>query len=115
MKGWGVIASVLGSGFTLVEVVVALFVLELGVLGVLGTLVLASETLGRAERLDRAASRAEAVVDSLSAGSAPDTVSQTLADVRVSWTVDGGGRVDLRATDRDGGLLLRVRSRVPVR
>lgn len=101
------------GGFTLVEVVVALLVLELGVLGVLGTLVVASETLRRAERLERATSRVEAVVDSLAAGSPADTVTQTFDDVRISWTVDGRGRVDLLATDEDGGILLRVRSQVP--
>lgn len=102
------------GGFTLVEVVVALIVLELGVLGVLGTLVVASETLRRAERLERATSRADAVVDSLAGGSVPGTVTQASADVRISWTVDDAGRVDLLATDQDGGVLLRVRSRVPV-
>lgn len=101
-------------GFTLVEVVVALIVLELGVLGVLGTLALASETLRRAERLERATSRVEALVDSLSAGSPPDTVMEAFADVRISWTVDDGGRLDLLATDEQGGTLLRIRSRVPV-
>lgn len=102
------------SGFSLVEVLVALIVLELGVLGVLGTLALATETLRRAEGLERATSRVEAVIDSLSAGSSADTVTEAFADVRIAWTVDDGGRLDLLATDQEGGTLLRVRSTVPV-
>lgn len=93
----------------------ALIVLEIGVLGVLGTLVLASATLRRAERLERATARAEAVLDSLRAGAASDSSGASFADVRLSWTVDSEGRVDLVATDEDGGALLRMRSRVPPR
>lgn len=102
-------------GFTLIEVVVALLVLEIGVLGTLGTLVVASETLRRAERLERATGHAEAILDSLRRGASPDTVSLSFADVRIAWTVDAAGRVDLVATDRGGDALVRLRSRVPAR
>ena len=53
------------SGFALLEVVVALLVLELAVVGVVGTLVVASSTQVRAESLERAVARAEGILDSL--------------------------------------------------
>ncbi len=93
----------------------ALLVLEIGVLGALGTLVLASETLRRAERLERATGRVEALLDSLGRGAAPDTVSFGVDDVNVAWTLDGRGRVEIVATDREGGLLVRARSTVRLR
>lgn len=102
-------------GFTLVEVVVALVVLELAVLGVLGTLVIASETLRRAERLERATGRAEAVLDSLRGGASPGDGSATFGDVRLDWIVDDGGALRLTAIDENGGALVNVRSHVPIR
>lgn len=103
------------GGFTLLEVVVALMVLELAVVGVLGTVLLASRTLHRAERLERAAGHAEAILDSLRGGADPDTVSRTAGDVRISWSVDARGRVDLAVDDLSGGTLLRARTLVPTR
>lgn len=104
-----------GRGFTLLEVVVALLVLELGVLGVLGTMLVAAQTLRRAERLERASAGVEAILDSLRAGAAPDSASLALDDVRIAWAVDELGRVEISATDENGGPLVRARSRVPVR
>lgn len=104
-----------GRGFTLVEVVVALLVLEIGVLGVLGTVVVAADTLRRAERLARASARVEATLDSLRRGASPDSASVALEDVRIEWVVDDRGRVEVTATDEHGGALVRARSRVPVR
>lgn len=52
-------------GFTLVEVIVALVLVEIGILGAVGTLVLASRNLAEAERLERAVLTAERVGDSL--------------------------------------------------
>jgi len=103
------------SGFTLIEVVVALVLLEVAVLGVLGTAVVASESLRRAERLERATGRVEALLDSLSRGASPDTVSESFADVRVAWSVDGLGHLVVHATDAGGGSLLTVESRVRIR
>lgn len=94
---------------------VALLVLELGVLGVLGTMVVAAQTLRRAERLERASAGVEAILDSLRAGAAPDSASLGLDDVRIAWAVDELGRVEISATDEEGGPLVRARSRVPVR
>ncbi|NNF14299.1 MAG: type II secretion system protein [Gemmatimonadetes bacterium] len=102
-------------GFTLIEVVVALLVLEMAVVGVLGTMALAARTLHRAERLEAATGRAEAVLDSLRRGASPASGMDAFDDVSMAWTVDTVGRVELEAVDERGGLLLAVRTRVPLR
>lgn len=93
----------------------ALLVLEMAVVGVLGTLVLANRTVRRAERLERATGRVEAVLDSLRRGASPGSTSVAFDDVRLEWSIDAEGRVDLSAVDENGGTLLRVRTRVPPR
>ena len=95
------------SGFTLLEVVVALLVLEVAVVGLVGSLVLASATLTRAESLERAVATAEGVLDSL-AGAAEihaDSVVHTGGGV-VRWSVDDSGRVRLQATEASGRSVL---------
>ncbi len=52
-------------GFTLVEVAVAVVLLEVGLLAAGGTVLLARQILARAERIERAAADASALVDSL--------------------------------------------------
>jgi prepilin-type N-terminal cleavage/methylation domain-containing protein len=75
-------------GFTLVEVLMAMVVLEVGFLGVAGTLLLAARTMRRAESLERAVTEAGRVYDSVSslgdvgAGEAPVAVG------RLRWRVD---------------------------
>ena len=102
-------------GFTLVEVLVALIVLEVAVVGVFGTLALASATLTRAETLERAVARTEGVLDSLRGGSEPGSGVRSFGPGDVLWTVDEDGVVELRAVADGGAILLRVRSRVPLR
>lgn len=102
-------------GFTLIEVVTALLVLEVAVLGVLGTLVLAERTARRAERLARATGRVEVLLDSLAAGATPGSRRESFDDVRLEWSVDSVGRALLEARDEEGGLLLRTHTRVPAR
>ena len=60
------------GGFTLVEILVALVVLEVGLLGVVGTLWLAAVTLARAELTERGVAEAERVYDSLAAAEQPE-------------------------------------------
>jgi type II secretory pathway pseudopilin PulG len=95
------------SGFTLLEVVVALLVLEVAVVGLVGSLVLASATLTRAESLERAVATAEGVLDSLAGAAA------TLADSiphagrgTVRWSIDDSGYVRLQATEGRGSVVL---------
>ena len=105
----------LRGGFTLVEVVMALLVLEIAVVAALGTVVLAAETLRRAETLERAAGGMEAVLDSLRRGAGPAMSEAELEDVRVRWSVDSLGKVEMRADHLDGASILRVHSAVPLR
>jgi prepilin-type N-terminal cleavage/methylation domain-containing protein len=53
-------------GFTLVEVLMAVLVLEVGFVGVAGTLLLAARTMRRAESLERAVTEAAWLYDSVS-------------------------------------------------
>lgn len=87
-------AATLRSGFTLVEVLVALVVLQVGLLGVVGTLLLASRTLRRAELTEWAVAEVQRTADSLlatGAGSGAGQASSGPGELR--WEVDGGGRL----------------------
>jgi len=99
------------SGFTLLEVVMALLVLEVSVVGLVGSLVLASSTLTRAESLERAVATAEGVLDSLAASASilADSVPHAGGGT-VRWSVDDSGRVSLQATGADGAVVLDVLS-----
>lgn len=103
------------GGFTLIEVVAALLVLEMAVVGVLGSVVFAGRTLRRAERLEAATGRAEAVLDSLKWGASRGSGTDAFDDLSVAWTVDTLGRVQLTALDEHGGVLMALRTRVPLR
>lgn len=82
-------------GFTLVEVVVAIVIFEIGVFGVLGTLVIASRTMARAEALERAVVTVERVADSLSVHGAGESGAVEFAGGQVQW--GSGGIVALSA------------------
>lgn len=78
-------------GFTLVEVLVALVLLEVGLLGVVGTLVLAARTLTRAELEERGAAEIARVVDSLvAAGLAAGEGRVPVRGGEVRWRAEGG-------------------------
>jgi len=95
----------------MIEVVVALLILEVGVVGVLGTLVLANRTLRRAERLERASALSEAMLDSLGGGAArAGSGKVVVGDVHLDWSVDSTGTVDLSAVDEHGVSVLSARS-----
>lgn len=97
------------SGFTLLEVVVALLVLEVAVVGLVSSLVLASATLTRAESLERAVATAEGVLDSLAATASirADSVPHSGGGT-VRWSLDDSGRVILQATEAGGPVVLDV-------
>ena len=101
------------GGFTLLEVVVALLVLEIAVVGAVGILVLAAATLGRAERLERAAARAEGVLDSLALASAPTDGVAGYGAGQLRWTVGPAGEVRLVATGPTGDTLLELATILP--
>jgi Tfp pilus assembly protein PilV len=97
------------SGFTLLEVVVALLVLEVAVVGLVSSLVLASATFTRAESLERAVAAAEGVLDSLAA--TPSVQADSLRHPgggTLRWSVDDSGRVRLQATEASGAVVLDV-------
>ena len=74
-------------GFTLVEVLVALVVAEVGVLGVAGTLWLAASTLARAERTERGVTELERLYDSLAATDDPGPGEVTTPAGTARWWV----------------------------
>lgn len=92
-------------GFTLLEIVVALVVLELAVVGAAGLFVLASATLARAERIERAAALAEGVLDSLALERSPIAGEASRAGGRVRWSVGPEGEVVLVALGSVGDTL----------
>jgi prepilin-type N-terminal cleavage/methylation domain-containing protein len=100
-------------GFTLLEVIMALLVLEVAVVGAAGTLTLASRTLGQAERLERAVAQAEGVLDSLRGVSAPTDGAASYAGGEVRWTVPDTGWVVLTAFGPVDDTLFEIASALP--
>lgn len=96
------------SGFTLLEVVVSLVVLEAAVLGVYGTLVLAARTTSDADRLERAVAEAEGVLDSLAGAPAPTSGSRELAYGSIRWEVESDGGATVEVISSGGTLLFDV-------
>ena len=82
-------------GFTLVEVLVALVIFEVGLLGVVGTLVLASRTLARAVLLERAVGQVESVLDSLAQAQGSGGGQRPAVGGALSWSVDADGSVSV--------------------
>ena len=106
--GYGRAAA--SHGFTLLEVVVALLVLALAVLGAVGIVVIASATLGRADRLERAVALAESVLDSLGAVASPADGAASYGPGEVLWRLEAEGGVTLVATGPEGDTLFTVAS-----
>ena len=81
------------DGFTLVEVVVGLLVLQAGILAALGVLVLASRTMTRAQTLEAMAWRASTVRDSLASVDVVSGGRDSIGFVRASWARTANGFV----------------------
>ncbi len=101
------------AGFTLVEVVVALLVLEVGLLAVAGTLVVAARTLGRARVELRGVGEIESVLDSLAAGASPGAYTRTTDDGRLTWSVSADGALRIRYVSRGGRVSIAASGAVP--
>lgn len=78
-------------GFTLVEVLVAVVVLEVGILGVVGTLVLSAQILRQAREWEAATAVMEAVYDSLRGSPSGGAGERDLAQGVVRWSRGGEG------------------------
>lgn len=100
------------AGFTLVEILVALVVLEVGLLGVVGTLWLAARTLTDAEILERGVTIMEGVYDSLSGERTPTDGARPSPPGQVRWRVQGRD-VHLDLVGAAGDTLARVETRLP--
>lgn len=84
-------------GFTLIEVLVALVVVSVGLLGVAGSTALTTRTLAGAETQERAVGAMADVLDSLRMGGGPGTGASTHPWGRLWWSVSAAGRVVVRA------------------
>jgi len=100
------------SGFTLIEVVVSLLLLEVAVLAAAGTMAVAAGVLAEAEHLERAVLEAEGVLDSLAGAAAATSGSRPYRGGITEWTVDPSGALDLRVLSPDGEERLAVTSAV---
>lgn len=88
------------SGFTLIEIAVASVLLQVSLLGVLGTLIRAVELRSEAERLEQTISAAESVLDSLLALDSIDSGgSLSRGGVQLAWSLSG---LDLRVVAQGG-------------
>lgn len=97
-------------GFTLVEVVVGLVLLEVCVVGVAGLLTLSSRTLREAEALEMLVAEAEGVLDSLRTAPVVAPGAKAIAGGEVAWRPDGD-EIELVGVLADGRTALRVRAR----
>ena len=101
-------------GFTLLEVVIALVILEIGVLGAVGTLVLAASTLSRAAVLERGTAEVEGLFDSITSNPGPGAGTRRFGGGEALWSVDSVGRVEIRALTHTADTLFSVVSVVAV-
>jgi len=97
-------------GFTLVEVVVALLVFEVGVVGVAGLVALSGRLLGRAALTERAVYGAQQVVDSMADARPGGPGERAFPGGRLRWSSSDAGRglrrVRVQAVDSAGRTLL---------
>lgn len=93
------------SGFTLLEVVVALVVFSIGLLGAAGMLTASARTLSAARGLEAAGALALEVADSLASAGVNGPGMREDPRGSVTWTVESRGtltrvRIVVRATGR---------------
>jgi len=100
-------------GFSLIEVVVALVLLELAVTGIAGILAVAGRAFADAERLERAIEAADWAADSLASEGMAGVGAQPFPGGMVGWGAGPWpGEAMIWAMDRAGDTLLRVPVRV---
>jgi prepilin-type N-terminal cleavage/methylation domain-containing protein len=75
------------AAFSLVELVVALTIFSIGVLGLVGAATVAHGSFGSAEAVERGGRAASLVLDSLFAVPAPESGSAVVAGTPLRWQV----------------------------
>lgn len=100
--------------FTLVEVLAAMVVLEVGFLGVVGTLVLAARIQSRAVSLERVVTEAGRLYDSVSSIGAPGSGEVPGVVGRVRWTVGADGTLRMEVVASRDSVLLSLDGRTAV-
>ena len=99
-------------GHTLVELLAALVVLEVGLLGAVGTCVLAARLVTRAEVLEWGVAEVQRTLDSLAAvGPAVGQHRQPSGPGELRWRVGGDGAVSVEYAVADS-VLIKVEGRV---
>ena len=109
------------GGFALIEVIVALTLLSVGLLGIAGSAALAGRLMREAEADEQASTEAAQVLDSLTQQRAPTSGFRQAGRVRLTWTVNtdstGTSTIDLVVTYPNGSALrsatFRALSNVP--
>lgn len=100
-------------GYSLVEVIVALVLLQVGLLGVAGMVLTAGRALAGAARTDRALALGEAVADSLLAAGWAGPGARAVGPWEVRWSGAGAWAL-VEVGPRDGEEGPAVRIPVPV-
>jgi type II secretory pathway pseudopilin PulG len=98
----------MSRGFTLLEVVIALLLIEVAVVAAVGTLTMASRVLGEAERIERAVAAAEGTLDSLGGVAYPESGTRTFDGGTLQWSMETERVVGVRADDVDGSTWFEV-------
>lgn len=104
----------MSGGFSLVEVIVSLLVLEVGILGTAGTLLVATRTLVRAEAEERGVCEVEYVLDSLAGGASVGAGARVTGAGTTSWRVTADGRARIRHVSHVPGVVVNVSAAVPM-
>jgi len=105
----------LGRGFTLLEVVIALVIVEVTVVGVLTSLTLSARLLRRGEVVQRVVASAESVRDSLALGASAGADSLLRDEGWVRWIVSGEGRLRIVGSSDGMEIDVLLESMVPIR
>ncbi len=102
-----------GGGFTLVEILIALVLLEVGLLAVIGTSILARRVLTQAEVVERGVAEVERTYDSLAQGWTAGEDHRTGSWGWVRWAVSESGSVQVEFGLRPDSALVRLDGLLP--